>query len=85
MSDNQPTAETVLFSRHRAARRIDRDDLIQAADKALEASSHREFHILAPPRTANAVVKAIWLLSDSWRVTLPAATEHCPSVPPRGV
>jgi hypothetical protein len=67
MSDNQPTAETVLFSRHRAAelRRIDRDDLIQAADKALEASSHREFHILAPPRTANAVVKAILLLSDS--------------------
>jgi hypothetical protein len=52
MSDNQPTAETVLFSRHRAAelRRIDRDDLIQAAYKALEASSHRESY---PSTAAN--------------------------------
>ena len=60
MSDNQPTAETVLFSRHRAAelRRIDRDDLIQAADKARTAQP-RVFQIRASQPTANAVGEAI--------------------------
>jgi hypothetical protein len=60
MSDNQPTAETVLCSRHRAAelRRIDRDDLIQAADKARTAQP-RVFQIRASQPTANAVGEAI--------------------------